>query len=279
MIRVTGTPLDRPHLIDRKRQGPLEFINIRASFNVSSGRNLGATESKNPWLLFLDDDCFLSDLHLSQLADRLSHENRPLWGMLYKRDLKGAVPTRAYNWIQRAWARVPSYLEEDGSRVVANVLGGALLIRADLFRALNGFDVTLAWGGEETELLRRAQNSGVAAHLLTDFEVVHQNCLRWRGFFRRAWMQGWNKGLRNLGSQIPWDWKCFEGTDLITALAIAQFLAIMMISSILGSVFYFFKFNQRDISQAAREGWAQRRRRRSAQAKVCIRNIPGNTLG
>lgn len=229
----------RPEYIEIQRElnwhDGFQEIRVTSPCHVSRARNFGVDSAESEWIMFLDADCELNRVDKSRLADRLagvSTTDRKILGLLYGLDHSGGFWARTYNWIQRTW--VLASLSKSGK--VENLLGGALIIRKRDFMRSGGFDLNIAWGGEDTEFIRRAQKQGLSTELIQGIEVQHLQTLGIAGFLRRAWMQGLRRGKCQLQSSSIKNNVNFKNLSGWQWGGVTLFWCTMRLASALGSI-------------------------------------------
>lgn len=111
---------------------------------VGAVRNAGVAVARGALLAFLDADCVPRADWLRAVI-RSQDEGACLTGSTY------ALPANAH-WIEAAWFAT----EEQGRRAATHINAGNLVIPASVFRAVGGFDESLA-SGEDFELAQRVR--------------------------------------------------------------------------------------------------------------------------
>jgi len=211
------------------------LVEVSSGGHVTKARNRGANVAVSDWLLFVDEDCTLLPEQYDRIQNILLKENLDtncIWGVNYARQRVGSLWGRAYNWIQRSWVRLSG--EMRGTRPsVENLLGGFLLIHRHVFSDLGGFSEKIPWGGEETEFLRRAKKKGYQARLLDEFEIKHQKNLNFGGFLRRAWYQGYARGLWDLKTSNISLFDIWRRRGELDRLTFFEFLACLLFGAIM----------------------------------------------
>lgn len=139
-----------PALAERYGERGVRFV--RSGFrHACKSRNLGARHTSSPWLAFLDHDDWVEPRWLSALLAACPEETdrfaMSFCGARYCDDSGHTLRTH-----------LPSRLGPAYADQTALYLGGAFLVRSDLFWAAGGFDELLP-SGQQSELGIRA--SGV----------------------------------------------------------------------------------------------------------------------
>ena len=160
-----------------------ESIHVLPGVNVSELRNYGAGKARGEIYAFIDGDCEADGNWLANAVKSL--ETEPCVTGAYCE-----VPPDA-SWIERAWsARAPR-----GRREAAHIGTANLIVPADIFRSVGGFDPKLKTG-EDYEFCTRLK--GLAKVMLDDrIKVIHHgNPKTLKQFVKR---ELWH-GLGALGS-------------------------------------------------------------------------------
>ena len=71
-----------------------------------------------------------------------------------------------------------------------NIACGNCAIRTDVLREVGGFDESMVWGGEDTELAYRFGQAGKRIVFVKDATIVHPARARLGGFVRWCWVRG-----------------------------------------------------------------------------------------
>lgn len=168
----------------------IEHIKVWAP-SVAQMRNRGYCESHGRWVLFKDEDCAVSSGDVLKTVKKIESE-KPRCGAVgttYQREKLGNRITQAYHFIQSQWVR--RGVEPEYSR---HLLGGALLVRREAMTSAGLFCENIGWGGEETEWTSRLIENGWQTEIENNWQVVHSQNLNFIGFFKRAWVQNYNRG-------------------------------------------------------------------------------------
>lgn len=148
--------------------------------SAALGRNAGWREAKAPFLLFLDGDTVL---HPDFVADSLSEFDASrvavVWG--HRREL---YPERSlFNRVlDLDWVYPPG---------VSEFCGGDALMRAEVVRAVDGFDAGLI-AGEEPEMCQRIRALGYSILHVDRPMTGHDLAMtRWNSYWKRAYRAGY----------------------------------------------------------------------------------------
>lgn len=141
-------------------------LGANPGFGSAANRALGMVEGASFYLL-CHDDVVLDPTGVRQLVEEAYRANA---GIVGPKVLRWDDPTRLLQvGLGSDKFGVPSAIAErneldqaqhDGGRDVFAVPGGCVLIRADLFRELGGFDDQMSFHGEDLDLCWRAQLAG-----------------------------------------------------------------------------------------------------------------------
>jgi glycosyltransferase involved in cell wall biosynthesis len=163
----------------------LEIRVLKSSAGVNSARNQGLKESRSDLLIFLDDDCWISNSSYLNAHEQLHRENPHVLaiGGYYKTDSRAPL-ARAYHEIQTRWLQMNCQGRFGFSRTL---LGGNFSLKKAPFSFT--FDPTILYGGSETEFFLRLGSQG-HQFLLVDLPVEHDPKLSGASFARKARLQG-----------------------------------------------------------------------------------------
>lgn len=161
----------------------MKFIQNDKNYGFSKGNNIAAKEASGEHLLFLNTDTEIKDKGFLEMAKFLSDNKNVgiLGGRLLNSD--GGVQKSAgnfYNLFNLFFVLI------GGERVgmvrkapkkiqaVDWVSGAALMIRADLFRKLKGFDEKIFMYMEDVDLCFRAKEIGFKTYFYSNIKLVHK---------------------------------------------------------------------------------------------------------
>ena len=154
----------------------------RPKLHVGAVRNAGAEKAQGRSLAFLDADCAVAPSWLSTANRILNQHREAVIGAQY------ALPPEA-GWPSRVWTR---YFLDHKQGKTSYVPGGDLLIDAQLFRRIGGFDPALR-SNEDSQFCSRAKASGIPVLTFKELAVVHFGAEKdLRHFARRQFWHGSN---------------------------------------------------------------------------------------
>jgi hypothetical protein len=146
--------------------------------------------SSADWVVFLDEDCVLpSENFLWHLQNQILEKPEiAAWGGLYDSEPHASYSQKAYNELCNSWLLLSSH----GDRT-SNLLGGILALHVPTVKPLLQRN-PISWGGEDTYMLRRLQENGIAMAWSERLNVLHsppsQTLARWK---ERALLHGMNR--------------------------------------------------------------------------------------
>ncbi|MCU1240400.1 MAG: hypothetical protein JWO71_1126 [Candidatus Acidoferrum typicum] len=143
--------------------------------HISALRNRGASQARGTILAFLDADCLAPPEWLTTATETINNSGAGVCGAHYR------IPDDA-TWVGRIWTNDRLHGREQN---VSYVPGGDLIIRADAFRRLGGFDESIQTN-EDFELCQRVMEDGLPVRSHPGLGVVHLGTPRTlAGFFRK----------------------------------------------------------------------------------------------
>lgn len=193
---------------------------------VGAVRNVGANEAVGELLVFLDADCVI-DPHWLERAYQL-YRNYPSAAM----GGAAALPTPAV-WVEKHWL-----LEtRNGPSLPKDLVGCSIVIPAQLFRKIGGFNKRLV-SGEDSDFSLRLKASDIPVMMVEELNVVHMgNAKTLREFInRQIWhAQSYHhKGTTNLKDPVFLIVVCFWALWLLGVLFFAfgyYFTASLLLTS------------------------------------------------
>lgn len=166
--------------------GEVEVIGPVLAENVAAMRNLGAEMAQGQWIFFKDADCQVSYDDILAIIEE--SPSTSAIGGIYKTENSNYLG-QAYHKIQKQWVMQGiDFIQKD-----RHLLGGALLVKKDVFKEIGGFNREIGWGGEETEFITRMHAHGLKTEVDYRLEVAHDKNMSWKAFLKRAWFQNFNK--------------------------------------------------------------------------------------
>lgn len=169
---------------------------VHNSNGVSRENELQKSEAA--WVLFLDEDCELPDnLYLLRAQEIIDQSpTSSYFGGFYLSKVNAPYSVKAYNQLCNAWV-----LNSQSKKSTYNLLGGCLLVRANSVR-WGIKENPISWGGEDTYMLRKWQESGRWGCVRSELSVYH--CPEKQTFKKlksRAYVHGQHRYIYNLGTK------------------------------------------------------------------------------
>ena len=131
------------------------------SGKVGAVRNLGAANSQNAIIAFIDGDCEAAPLWLSAAVLKLSDPSVGAVG-------GPCLLPKETTWVEAAFVGPPIHREGETSRLA----GSSLIMRRKDFESIGGFSETLS-AGEDDELSARVRAQGFKVLTLANCSVIH----------------------------------------------------------------------------------------------------------
>jgi len=164
----------------------VEFIQSPENIGFGRSNNLGFCMVKGDALLLLNPDTELRPGAVEVLMDNLFQ--LPAAGIIGARLLNSdeslqltsvhPLPTAwnsAYdsNWVRRRWWRRQGPAPEAASQEVEAVSGACMMLRAETFRRLGGFDPRYFMYAEDMDLCFRVRRTGLRIYHAPQAQVIH----------------------------------------------------------------------------------------------------------
>jgi GT2 family glycosyltransferase len=202
VIAVDNASHDGTADVVAERDG-VQIIRLPANIGAA-GRNLGAVAARTPYIAFCDDDGWYERDGLVLACDLL--DEHPSLGLINARIFVG--PQADLDPISAEMAASP--LSDDEGLPGLPILGfmaGAVVVRADAFREVGGYDGRFFMGGEEETLALPLAREGWRMRYVPEVIVYHypsmSNAANLRAYgmsntILNAWLH------RPVGSALRW---------------------------------------------------------------------------
>lgn len=172
-------------IFERNMQESVKLLQAPANLGFSKGCNIGAKVARGEYLLFLNPDASFDS---NSLLDMLSfYEKTDDAGLVAPKLItdNGETQTSVKNFptLKRAFQEYflnkkhvyTEYAPEgDSPVVIESVYGAAMLIKKDLFEALNGFNEKFFVYYEDTDLCLRLSKMGKKVYYLPNVTLTHK---------------------------------------------------------------------------------------------------------
>lgn len=160
VIVVDGNSKDKTTQKINEFQGKLNSLNVYTleKNNVSKQRNFGASKAKGKYILFIDADSRLPEYFLTGVAYQISVEKPDIFGTWCIAEGE-TTSGKAISTVLNIFMETAILLENPAG------LGGFMGCTDAVFKAINGFDHTIAFA-EDTDFINRAYKQGFKYKLL-----------------------------------------------------------------------------------------------------------------
>ncbi len=185
-----------------ERHESLEVVRLPRNIGAA-GRNAGADRADTPYLLFCDDDGWYEPAGLAEVCDLF--DEHPRLGVVNARILVNDEERLDPICVEMADSPLPDRHGLPGA-VLLSFMAGAVVIRADAYRSVGGYDERFFLGGEEETLAHKLAKAGWQLRYLPSIVMHHHpslaNAGRLRAYGMRntvvnAWLhRPWRSALR-----------------------------------------------------------------------------------
>lgn len=150
----------------------ITYLSQSQNLGFATAINLGAKDIKTPWMLILNDDIEFLEKNTLQKLIKVAKKNN--WSavspVLQKPD--GKIENLGYTVLPQGKIKLnydPQLKNLDG------ITAACLLIKTDVFRALNGFDERFFAYLEDVDLFIRLKKAGYKFGIAQDIKVIHNH--------------------------------------------------------------------------------------------------------
>lgn len=185
---------------------------VRLPRNIgAAGRNAGADRAATPYTLFCDDDGWYEPAGLAQVCDLF--DQHPQLGVVNACILVNAEERLDPICVEMADSPLPDRHGLPGA-VLLSFMAGAVMIRAEAYQAVGGYDERFFLGGEEETLSYKLAKAGWQMRYLPWIVMHHHPSLANAGGLRAY---GMRNTVVNAWLHRPWRnalrWTLFTLTD------------------------------------------------------------------
>lgn len=170
-----------------------KVVSLDTNRNFAGGNNAGAGVATGDVLIFLNNDTEVPAGALESLAEEAGRQGVGLVGtrLLYP---DGRLQHGGFGWRPAQHTLLPFHLFhfEDGELAAASatydigaVTGACMAVRADVFRAVDGFDEAYVNGWEDIDLCLKVRIAGWRVRYRGDVHVIHHEGITSGGRYNR----------------------------------------------------------------------------------------------
>jgi len=204
-----------PREIEKRPEVAVELISPGRNLGFGAACNLGARESRRPWLLFLNNDVEIAETTLEALVAVLENDSSIAAVGPRLRDPRG-VPLRSIGraptprrvlfenfFVPRLLPGVPFFhghhtaaISHAAARDVETFLGAVILVRRSAFEAIGGFDESYFFYAEESDLFERLRRAGGKIRFEPSARAIHHGGVASRTLDQKEIDRRLHEGLR-----------------------------------------------------------------------------------
>lgn len=160
----------------------VQVIETKKNLGFAKGINFGSKKAKNKYLLFINPDATFEDGEMSDLVSYLKQNERigVIGGKMIGNNKKPEHSAGKFFNLPELFLMTLGLDELFGVRFSPNkfrkvdfVSGGFMMVRADLFKRLDGFDENFFMYVEDMEFCYRVKKSGYNVYFTPDVTISH----------------------------------------------------------------------------------------------------------
>jgi N-acetylglucosaminyl-diphospho-decaprenol L-rhamnosyltransferase len=215
----------RDATIERATKAGAQIISLPKNIGFGAASNFGAEQAQSPWLLFINPDAVVQEDAIVQFKTAI--ESYPDAGILSPRivepDGRRFSPPRSILATFLTGEHSQKF-EPGGDCCTSAVSGACMMVRADLFNSLGGFDRNIFLFYEDDDLCRRVAEAGRSIIYVHPCIVFHLRGRSSTPSFRTTYVmracQAWSRGYISAKHGLvysPWPAVVINGLKLIFA--------------------------------------------------------------
>lgn len=235
-----------------KNKKKVKLIFEKKNYGFAKGCNIGASYSKEKYILFLNPDCELFDDTLEKVNEFMEKKTNDYIGVcgvkMVDKDDKIVLSTSRFpsifniflksfglDRIFKSYSMLMRDFDHESSRFVDQIIGAFFFVRKDVFDDLSGFDEDFFLYMDEVDFSLRLRKIGFQSYYLSTAKCYHEGGVS----------SDKNLLLRNLNfqkSRLIYGFKHFNSYEKVLLVIIT-----FIIEPITRFIFYFCKFSFKDI--------------------------------